>query len=600
MPCLACWAWWRWRNGDLAGAAADDDGEGSAPPLYLVVGTPSRGVAGERERLTHLVVWRLPPLAELIAGMVPYRHAADPRLAEIGREVLAIGRDWLESAKTAWARVCEAREEIVTRRDAATSASWLLGKRVLVLGAGALGAPIAQACIRGGAGRVVVADRGVVHPGVLVRQPYDDADIGQAKAVVLAERLGRIRPGADVEPWVGDVVTTMFDDGAAAPAFDLVIDATANRTVRAVLERRRAAQRDAWPAVATVLIGHQATRGIATVAQPGASGAGADILRRLSLAARADATGLMDDVVEDFFPDPPRHALFQPEPGCSDVTFVGSAGDVTGLAGQLLTGVLQALRAPSDDAAMAALVVRMPTDPSAHAVNAAATWFRWPNDLIISSADGRHEVRLATSAVAEMRSEARRGARVRTPRVETGGSLLGGFDPAAGVVWVDEATGPPADSLLSEVHFQHGTTGVEEQIAARRTVTARVTTFVGMWHTHPDGPASPSPTDEAGVRELVLPVANAPPRALLLIAGGRPERWRAWLDGDAPPDWYARVVERQGPGGNAAAPTPIAVQLVGVRWWPGGYATRSSSESTRPERPRLRRWPFWLRGQRRP
>jgi integrative and conjugative element protein (TIGR02256 family) len=184
--------------------------------------------------------------------------------------------------------------------------------------------------------------------------------------------------------------------------------------------------------------------------------------------------------------------------------------------------------------------------------------------------------------------------------VETGGSLLGGFDPAAGVVWVDEATGPPPDSLLSAVHFQHGTTGVEEHLAARRTATARMTTFVGMWHTHPDGPAAPSPTDEAGMRELVLPVANAPPRAMLLIAGGQPERWRAWLEGGAPPDWYARVVERQGPGGNAAAPTPIAVQLVGVRWWPGGYATRSSSESTRPERPRLRRWPFRLRGQRRP
>jgi hypothetical protein len=250
--------------------------------------------------------------------------------------------------------------------------------------------------------------------------------------------------------------------------------------VRAVLERRRAAQRAAWPAAATVLIGHQATRGIATVAQPGASGAGADILRRLSLAARADATGAIDDVVEDFFPDPPRAALFQPEPGCSDVTFVGSASDVTGLAGQLLTGALHALRAPSDDAAMAALVVRMPADPSAPSTTAAAVWFRWPNDLIVSSADGRHEVRLAAAAVAEMRAEARRGARVRTPRVETGGSLLGGFDPAAGVVWVDEATSPPPDSLLSEVHFQHGTTGVEDHLVARRTATARVTTFVGM------------------------------------------------------------------------------------------------------------------------
>ncbi len=578
-------------NRTLTGAGADGDGEESAPPLYLVVGTPSRGVAGERERLTHLVAWQLPPLAELIARMVPYQHSGSPRLAEIGREVLAIGRDWLEGARTAWARVYEAREEIVTRRDAATPASWL------VLGAGALGAPIAAACVRGGADGVVVADRSVVHPGILVRQPYDDADIGQAKALVLAKRLQRIRPDVDVRPWVGDVVTTMFDEDAAASAFDLVIDATANRTVRAVLERRRAAQRDAWPAVATVLIGHQATRGIATIAQPGASGAGADILRRLSLAARADATAAMDDVVEDFFPDPPRTDLFQPEPGCSDVTFVGSNSDVTGLAGQLLTGVLHALRAPSNDAAMAALVVRMPTDPSAPP-SAAAVWFRWPNDLVVPSADGRHEVRLAAAAVAEMRAEARRGARARTPRVETGGSLLGGFDPAAEVVWVDEATGPPPDSLLSQVHFQHGTTGVEDHLTARRTATARVTTFAGLWHTHPYGPAAPSPTDEQGMHDLVLPIATAPPRALLLIAGGQPERWRAWLENGTPPDWYARVVERPVYGGHAATPTPVAVRLVGVRWWPGGYATTPSpDEGGPPPRPRPRRWPFLARGR---
>ena len=59
------------------------------------------------------------------------------------------------------------------------------------------------------------------------------------------------------------------------------------------------------------------------------------MLRRLSLAGRADAMGDLADVVDDFFPDPPRGALFQPEPGC-DVIFIGSAADVTGLAGQLV------------------------------------------------------------------------------------------------------------------------------------------------------------------------------------------------------------------------------------------------------------------------
>jgi len=50
----------------------------------------------------------------------------------------------------------------------------------------------AEICVRVGAAEVTVADTGVVHPGILVRQPYEDADIGQYKAVVLARRLNNV------------------------------------------------------------------------------------------------------------------------------------------------------------------------------------------------------------------------------------------------------------------------------------------------------------------------------------------------------------------------------------------------------------------------
>jgi integrative and conjugative element protein (TIGR02256 family) len=579
-------------NRDLTAVASQDTSQSPGTPLYLVVGTPSRGIVGSAERLTHLAVWRLPPLGDRIASLAQYQFSTHTQLARIGREVMEIGRNWLNSARTAWARVYEARPEIVTRRDAATAASWLAGRTVLVLGAGALGAPIAEACVRGGARKVLVADRGVVHPGILVRQPYHDADIGRPKADVLAERLRLIRPDAEVEPLCCDIATTLLDEQQPLPGVDLVIDATADRTVRTVLENCRAVNRAAWPAVATVLIGHDATRGITTVSHPGASGGGADILRRLSLAARADTT--LGDVAADFFPDPAPNTLFQPEPGCSDVTFVGSAADVTGLVGQLLTGVLTALNDPNEGAAMVAVITRMPAGPADSVPT--GVWRRWPNDTVLPSADGRNEIRLAAAAVAEMRAEARRGVRLRGPRVETGGSLLGGFDDAAGVVWVDEATGPPPDSLLSEAHFQHGTRGVEELIAARRTATARVTAFVGMWHTHPHGKAAPSDTDEEGMHNLVLPIAKAPPRALLLIAGG-PKRWGPWLAGQSAPDWYANVLERTD-SDRPSLPAPVgpAATRADVRWWPGGYATESPEDNQPAQGARW--WRRWRRARR--
>ena len=80
----------------------------------------------------------------------------------------------------------EARPEVTIRRDSGTPAAWLAGKRVLVLGCGALGAPAAEICVRAGAAEVTVADNGIVRPGILVRQPYQDADIGQYKAIALA------------------------------------------------------------------------------------------------------------------------------------------------------------------------------------------------------------------------------------------------------------------------------------------------------------------------------------------------------------------------------------------------------------------------------
>jgi integrative and conjugative element protein (TIGR02256 family) len=540
-------------------------------PLYVFVGTPSRGIASIGDLLTHLVAWRLPDIGEQIASLLIYQHSTSPQLAEIGARVMDLAADWLSRAGTQWARVFEERAEIVTRRDAHSPASWLIGKHVLVLGCGALGAPIAEHCARAGAAQLTIADKGTVHPGILVRQPYDDADIGRNKALALADRLRRIRPDLPAIPVAEDVRAHLIADTADAPAVDLVIDATANRTVALQIERHRAAQRDSWPALLSVLIGFHAERGIATLALPAASGGGADILRRLGLHARANATGNLADVVADFFPYPPRTEFFQPEPGCSEATFIGSATDVTALASQLFTGSLRILAAytagqPVDP--MSALIVRLLGDldaPSRPPVR-----LSWRNDVILHEAAYGYEVRLTTSAVAQMRAEARRGARVRDRTIETGGMLLGAINDACRVIWVDTATGPPPDSRLSSAHFQHGLAGIEQLLDHHSKTSGTATQFIGMWHTHPDGRAWPSPTDEQGMRDLLVPVMRAPRRALLLILGGKPDRWSAWLDSGVMPDAFVRLISRA-PSNAQPSDKHLVVSLNGP-WWPGGYA----------------------------
>jgi len=64
-----------------------------------------------------------------------------------------------------------------------------------------------------------------------------------------------------------------------------------------------------------------------------------------------------------------------------------------------------------------------------------------------------------------------------------------------------------------------------------------------MWHTHPYGPARPSPTDEEGMGWIVSPSGTGR-RALMLILGGDESTWDRWREDGQTPDVYARQVER--------------------------------------------------------
>ncbi len=68
---------------------------------------------------------------------------------------------------------------------------------------------------RAGVAQLHVVDKGAVTPGILVRQPYEDADIGYNKAERLAQRLSRIRRDLTVTSARGDIVTARSRSGTA-------------------------------------------------------------------------------------------------------------------------------------------------------------------------------------------------------------------------------------------------------------------------------------------------------------------------------------------------------------------------------------------------
>ena len=526
----------------VGGDRGDDNEDADAPLLTaLLLGTPSRRVDGVP--LTHLAAWGLGSFGGLLAGAY-----ADLRRKPEDRELLErvgeITREWLKEADVTWMRVMENRPEISRRRDEGSASSWLAGKRVLVLGCGALGAPVAEACARAGAAELCLADNRLVTPGILVRQPYDDADVGRSKAEALAERLAKIKTGCAIEGRHGDVLDVFLQPDHEMSGIDLVIDATADAGVRSAIESKRRADDGPWPPLVTMIIGHEAARGLVTVSMPESAGAGSSAMRQVALHALANP-GEWADVADDFFPAEPRRRMFSPEPGCSAPTFTGAFAQTSALAGLLLNEALLALVGHAEAGVAPGTV----GSASAVRIGAAATRgtsrTQWgPGITAVDDIFG-YEVRLSPAAVAEMRTEARRGARVRGPRIETGGMLLGAIDDAAGVIDIDRVTSPPPDSFLSARYFQHGSVGTQEAVAARLESSRGITGFVGYWHTHPAGPAAPSKTDKEGMESIVAPDGRRQ-RALMVIVGGAAPQWDKWIAGQGPcPAVFARLVPRR-------------------------------------------------------
>src|SRR5262249_36487087 len=74
---------------------------------------------------------------------------------------------WAETATISWCEVREERPEIVIPRDRGSPLAWWRGRRVTILGCGAIGSIVAMLIARAGATRIRLYDSRLVAPGVL-------------------------------------------------------------------------------------------------------------------------------------------------------------------------------------------------------------------------------------------------------------------------------------------------------------------------------------------------------------------------------------------------------------------------------------------------
>jgi predicted acylesterase/phospholipase RssA/proteasome lid subunit RPN8/RPN11 len=479
-------------------------------PFLVVVGTPMRRVAPRGPLLQHLAAWEIDTHAADELRKLNAFFLNDPQLAEMGEEAKNAVAKWAVEADVTWCELREMRPEVTRRRDAKSPMSWFRGKRVAIWGCGAIGTHVAESVVRAGASRVELVDNRSVEPGLLVRQGFEDADIGQWKAAALGEQLKRINPDLEVEPLIGNLIHRLAQ-AAPIPAVDLVIDCTASSAVRMKLEEALRGLRER-PPIASMGVGHDASSAIATVAAPNHTGGPLDLIRRLKLeACRAPR---LSRLLDDFWPAAPMHARFQPEPGCSEPTFVGSDADLAGLSARMLNAVARALSNP--DEGWTAFGWLFEEHGPVHG-------FSWRPDYTLGERGRGYSVRVSPEAVREMRAWARRSARTSGTTVETGGLVFGELNEAAGVLWVTEVEGPPPDSEAAEEYFTCGIAGMRAVADEKKRRFRGSVDCVGSWHTHPTTRAHPSKVDIGAVEQLLAAPDSTRRTCVLLILSGSPD-----------------------------------------------------------------------------
>ncbi len=474
-------------------------------PLTVVLGTPMRRSDPGGRALQHLAVWEIS--AAEADKLRELNFAVEMGDVVQQNEAVEAVVNWSMSAKVGWCKVHEMRPEVTRRRDHSSPMAWFRGKNVAIWGCGAIGTHVAESIVRAGIVAVELVDYKKVTPGLLVRQGFEDADIGKFKAKALAERLNQINPDLDPDVSTNDLISRLTSPDPI-PNVDLVIDCTASSAVRTALEYTL---RDGKPrpAIVSIAIDHQASSVIATLSMPGHSGGTLDIFRRLKLEACQRST--LSRLLEAFWPRSSPTERFQPEPGCSEPTFIGSNADLAGLSARALNSVARTIATTCE-------------------THTGAGWlfeelgpvhtFSWTPDHTLRVGGQGYSVRVCSHAVREMRGWARRSTRTAGATIETGGLIFGELNEAAGVLWVSGVEGPPPDSEASENHFTCGTEGMENVARERHRRFRGSVDCIGSWHTHPTSTPHPSSVDIEAVAQLLASPGSSRRTCLVLILSG--------------------------------------------------------------------------------
>lgn len=191
--------------------------------FLALIGFPIPDKIGEKYERYHWQGIKLPPLKfkdSSVNGFRPSKEAAGRANKNILTDSTPV--EWIKSEN--WFP-----DQIRSRGSLPAS---ILDKRILLIGAGAVGSAIAEMLVRGGLDRLTICDGDDVKAGNLVRHTLDLRHVSENKAAALATHLNQISPYAKIK-----YQSDKFPPKTGFPLmdFDLIIDCTASQRMLAAL-----------------------------------------------------------------------------------------------------------------------------------------------------------------------------------------------------------------------------------------------------------------------------------------------------------------------------------------------------------------------------
>jgi len=496
-------------------------------PLYMIVGTPMRGIRGSGELKQHLTAWRIEPSYATGLRNICLKNSQNDKYRKIGRQFEDAIYNWATTANISWCRVLENRSEIITRRDHMSPMAVFQGKTIAIWGCGALGSNLAIHLARAGVGKLILYDNDIVTPGILIRQPYNDADIGRSKSQSLADKIRAIRPNTlnlEVEEMESNIIVCSLSTNDWSSDADIIFDCTASRSVRTKLEQVRKDYPQIKAIVVSMMINSIATHGLMVIAMKDHTGGVADVYRRAKIDVCHDNS--LSHFAESFYPHQPDEDFFQPEPGCSSPTFIGSSSDVSALSAQLLNLSAKHLsqyhnknNKENDITAWAHYISPPHPISKINSYQKPFVEYSYLPDMVTLDKNHGYEIRTSLRAWEQMQNWIAKSRKTNGVDAETGGLLFGEINDAVKVIWITEVSGPPADSIARSDRFICGTDGTHQTTKYKQMRSRGSITYVGMWHTHPQSTPDPSEVDLQGVKKILSESGFSPRRVLLSIVG---------------------------------------------------------------------------------